>query len=173
MRFLIHRLFFVALLLSTVPGHAQDLPAENTASPSSTDELPEYPWTFTVAPYVHHWRKNPDHRYAFIFSLEKHQDANQLLGLALFRNSFGQPSAYAYTAYQWEEVLGDPRLTAKISAGIIYGYKGAYADKVPLNWHGYSPGLIPALGYKVTERDTVQVMLLGGAGFSLGYGHSF
>lgn len=68
---------------------------------------------------------------------------------------------------------GHPRLTAKLTAGIIYGYKGEYADKVPLNHNGYSPGLIPTLGYQMTARDSLQFMVLGNAGCTLGYSRSF
>ncbi len=126
-----------------------------------------------VAPYVHHWTQSPEHRHAYIFTLEKHQDEQRLIGLALFRNSFGQPSAYAYGAYHWHGFLGEPRLTAKVSAGIIYGYTGKYADKVPLNWNGFSPGLIPSVGYKITQQDALHIMVLGAAGLALGYSHSF
>lgn len=174
MRIVFHSLPLVLLPLGMPQAHARDVPTESIAAPSSSEEdAAAAPWTFTVAPYVHHWRKNPDHRHAFIFSLEKEQDANQMLGLALFRNSFGQPSAYAYVGQEWQDFLETPRLTAKLTAGIIYGYKGEYADKVPLNRNGYSPGLIPALGYQMTERDSVQFMVLGNAGYTLGYSRSF
>ncbi|MEK9951678.1 MAG: ABC transporter ATP-binding protein [Curvibacter sp.] len=170
---IIHRLILAALVWMANPGHAQDFREDPAAPASALNTMPKDPWTLTIAPYVHHWSKSPEHRHAFIVSLEQHQNAHRLYGMALFRNSFGQPSAYAYAAYHQHGVLGNPRLSAKISAGLIYGYKGEYADKVPLNWHGYSPGLIPSLGYKVTEQDSVHIMLLGTAGFTLGYSHSF
>jgi hypothetical protein len=152
---------------------AQDTAPGDAAEPAAAQGLQPRPWTFTVGPYVHHWSKNPDHRTAFIFALEKHQDERWLIGLSLFRNSFGQPSAYAYTGYHWHGFLGQPRLTAKVTAGIIYGYTGEYEDKVPLNWNGFSPGLIPSLGYKLSERDALHVMVLGGAGYILAYSHTF
>lgn len=114
MRAVFHSLFpslvLVSLALGMPPAHGRDIPAESAAAePSSPDEgEATTPWTFTVAPYVYHWRKNPDHRRAFIFSLEKEQNAKQLLGLALFRNSFGQPSAYAYAGHEWQDFLDTP-----------------------------------------------------------------
>lgn len=168
-----HRLVLVALALSTAQGHALDLPSADTAPSLSTEEWSESPWTLTAAPYVHHWRKSSEHRQAFVVSLEKQQDPTQLLGLAMFRNSFGQPSAYAYAGYQQQDILDTPGLSAKLTAGIVYGYKGEYANRVPLNRNGYSPGLIPALGYQVTAQNRVQLMLLGTAGFALGYDHNF
>ena len=50
---------------------------------------------------------------------------------------------------------------------------GQYQHKVPLNHGGFSPGLIPALGYKLTERDSLQVKLLGTAGVMFSYGRQF
>ncbi len=169
--------FLSVLLLSAGHCLAQDLPPEAPApaepTPALAQGLKPQAWTFTVGPYVHHWSKNPEHRTAFVFAVEKHVDERRLIGLSLFRNSFGQPSAYAYGGYHWHNFLGEPRLTAKVTAGIIYGYTGKYADKVPLNWNGFSPGLIPSLGIKLTEHDALHVMLLGGAGYILGYSHTF
>ncbi|MDP3702742.1 MAG: ABC transporter ATP-binding protein [Hylemonella sp.] len=132
-----------------------------------------YPLTLTVAPVVYHWRDDPEHKYAFVMSLEQYLDREQLVGLALFRNSFGQPSAYAYAGYHWHDLLGEPNLSLKVSAGIIYGYTGDYADKVPLNWNGFSPGIIPSLVYKVSANGSLNLMLLGTAGVVMGYSHSF
>ena len=155
-------------------SHARDLPPQDSAVPSdATDEPLEFPWKLTAVPYAYHWHHNPEHREVFILSLEKQQDTQQLLGLAVFRNSFGQPSAYAYAGYQQQDFLDTPRLSAKVTAGIIYGYTGQYADKVPLNHNGFSPGIVPALGYQVSTRDSVQLMVLGTAGFALGFDHSF
>ncbi|QBK04835.1 ABC transporter ATP-binding protein [Hylemonella gracilis] len=166
-------LVVVSLTLITFQGQARDLPTQDAPPSQSTDELPEFPWTLTAVPYVHHWHRNPEHQQVFIVSVEKQQDPKQLLGLAMFRNSFGQPSAYAYAGYQQRDFLDTPRLSAKITAGIIYGYTGEYADKVPLNWNGYSPGIVPALGYQMTSRNSVQLMVLGTAGFALGFDRSF
>lgn len=174
MHILLSRLALTALTLGTLHSHAGELPTQNNAAPSdSTEELPEFPWKFTAVPYMHHWHHNPEHRQVAILSLEKQQDPKQLLGLAVFSNSFGQPSAYAYAGYQQQDFLDTPRLSAKVTAGIIYGYTGKYADKVPLNYNGYSPGIVPALGYQVSTRNNVQLMVLGTAGFALGYDHSF
>lgn len=131
------------------------------------------PLILTIAPVVYHWRDDPEHKYSFVTSLEQYLDRQRLVGLALFRNSFGQPSAYAYAGYHWHELLDEPRLSLKVSAGIIYGYTGEYADKVPLNWNGFSPGLIPSLLYKVSANGSVDLMLLGTAGVVMGYSHSF
>ena len=38
-------------------------------------------------------------------------------GFSAFRNSFGQPSAYAYYGYSWDNLFGHPWLYAKLSGG--------------------------------------------------------
>lgn len=52
------------------------------------------------------------------------------------------------------------------SAGVLYGYKGAYAHKVPLNFHGFSPGAIGSVGWRLTPRWSTQVNLLGTTGLT-------
>ena len=93
------------------------------------------------------------------------------MGVSLFRNSFGQPAAYAYRGWQWQPWPDHPAIYTKLSVGVIYGYLPPYNDKVPLNYHGFSPGLIPALGYRLGGQDAIQINLLGTAGFMLAYNH--
>jgi hypothetical protein len=70
-------------------------------------------------------------------------------------------------------MLGNPNLFVKVTAGILYGYVGQYKDKVPLNHGGFSPAIIPSIGYRLTEHDSVQVKVLGTAGLMFSYGRSF
>lgn len=70
-------------------------------------------------------------------------------------------------------MLGHPQWFAKVSGGLIYGYKGAYKDKIPFNNYGLAPAIIPAMGYQINARDSVQIMLLGDAGFVLAWGLTF
>src|SRR5512139_3914578 len=51
-------------------------------------------WTFTFAPYVYHWKYDTENKPAFVFALEHRVAGDRFCGLSLFRNSFGQPSAY-------------------------------------------------------------------------------
>jgi len=173
MRHLPH-VFLLTLLWA---GHslAQTVAPQDNAPPdtASAETRTEPPTSFTIAPLVYHWRSDPEHKYSFVVTLEQHLERQRLVGLALFRNSFGQPSAYAYAGYHWPEFLGAPRLDFKLSAGIIYGYTGEYEDKVPLNWRGFSPAIIPSIGYQISTNGSVNLMVLGTAGVVLGYSHSF
>ena len=130
-------------------------------------------WDLTLAPYAHHWSHSPDHRPVFLGAIDRHVNGDRFCGLALFRNSFGQPSAYLYVGQQWNHLMGQPQLFAKISAGLIYGYKGPYQHKIPFNDYGIAPAIIPSVGYAFTRQDSIQVMVLGSAGLLFSYGHRF
>lgn len=162
-------------LAQTVDPQAGAAPEAPRTAPDtrSGETRPASPFTFTIAPIVYHWRSDPEHKYSFVITLEQQLDRQRLVGMALFRNSFGQPSVYAYGGYRWPEFLGVSRLDFKLSAGVIYGYTGEYEDKVPLNWRGFSPAIIPSLGYQISSNGSVNLMVLGTAGVVLGYSHSF
>ena len=65
------------------------------------------------------------------------------------------------------------QVASKLTAGLMYGYVAPYEDKVPLNHNGFSPAIIPAIGYQLTSKDSVQVKVLGNAGLMLSYGRRF
>ena len=146
-----------------------DVLAESDAPAPAKDKQ----WDLTLAPYAYHWNYSPDHRPVFLGAVDRHLNGNRFCGLALFRNSFGQPSAYAYVGKQWNHLLGNPQLFAKVSAGLIYGYKDKYQHKIPFNDYGIAPAIIPSLGYAFTRDDSMQIMVLGTAGLLFSYGRSF
>ena len=43
------------------------------------------------------------------------------------------------------------QLFFQVSAGVLYGYKEPYEDKVPFNHHGISPGVVGAVGWEFTR----------------------
>jgi len=172
------------------PGHAPEAAPQHPApiAPSTArwspcpDSLAEeggaapadgQQWTATFAPYVYHWKPDPEHRYAFAFALERNVTRQRFCGLSLFRNSFGQPSAYVYAGRNWDNFWGNPRLSARVTVGVIYGYVGEYHGKVPFNWNGFSPTVIPALVYHFNPKDSLDVSMLGTAGFVFGFSHRF
>ncbi len=130
-------------------------------------------WELTLSPYTHHWNYNPDHHPVFLGALDRTVAGNRFCGLALFRNSFGQPSAFGYVGQRWDGIGGHAKLFAKVSAGFIYGYKGKYQDKIPFNHYGVAPAIIPAIGYDFEKNESVQAMVLGRAGVLFAYGSSF
>ena len=136
-------------------------------------EQPTKKWDLTISPYTHHWSNNPEHKQVILVALDSHVSGGRFCGLALFTNSFGQGSAYAYVGKQWDGILGNPKLFTKVSAGLLYGYRGAYKEKIPFNNYGIAPAIIPSLGYAFTPKDSAQVFLLGNAGVLFAYARSF
>jgi hypothetical protein len=130
-------------------------------------------WSLTLSPVTHHWAYNPEHRHVYLGSLEHYGTKDRFCGAALFRNSFGQPSAYVYFGKEWSNLLDSENWYAKVSGGLIYGYKGDYKDKIPFNDLGIAPAVIPSLGYKFSKQDSVQFILLGNSALMFAYGHDF
>jgi hypothetical protein len=134
---------------------------------------PTHRGEISFSPYTHHWSRSPEHKHVVLVSLDEQLPGNRLCGVSLFSNSFGQPSVYVYAGQQFNGVLGVPRLFVKLTAGILYGYVQPYEDKVPLNHNGFSPAIIPAIGYQFTPQDSVQLNVLGNAGLMFSYGRRF
>ena len=57
------------------------------------------------------------------------------------------------------------QLFFQVSAGILYGYKEPYEDKVPFNHHGVSPGAVGAVGWEFTHAISAQINVLGDSAF--------
>lgn len=127
----------------------------------------------TLSPYTYHYSHNPLHQPVFAVSLERYASSSRFCGISLFRNSFGQPSGYVYIGKRFDNLLGQPRLFGKVTAGVLYGYVEPYEDKVPLNWHGFSPAIVPVLGYNIDEHRSLQMNVLGAAALMFSYGQRF
>ncbi|MDN8616703.1 ABC transporter ATP-binding protein [Variovorax ginsengisoli] len=130
-------------------------------------------WELVVGPFAVHFSNEDEHTHVYLLGLERNQPDGWMWGLSAFQNSFGQASAYAYYGYRWDNLFGYPSLYFKLSGGIIYGYVGQYKDKVPYNHDGFGLGIIPAIGYKFTKADSVQIGTLGTAGLIFTYNRKF
>lgn len=123
------------------------------------------------APGMIHVNKNPEHvRYSWLVGVEWQHTSHWLAGYSYFNNSFGQKSQYIYGGYWWPIPAIGPNWYAKLTGGLLLGYKQPYEDKVPFNHKGKSPGAVPGLGYKM-GRFNAQLNLLGGAGLMLTVGY--
>jgi len=144
------------------------------AQQNPTDDPPDgYPWEIVVSPYTYHYHYNPEHRYVYLIGLEKRDTGNWSWGAGYFSNSFGQPSCYAFYGYEWRGLFNVPQLYAKLGAGILYGYVKPYENKVPFNHNGFSPLVLPVIGWRLTQRDAVQLIMLGNAGLMFSYNRRF
>jgi hypothetical protein len=120
-------------------------------------------WRAVISPFSHHFRYSAEHRYVWALGVERQRDDNWLAGASYFRNSFGQPSGYLYVGKRWEGWFGEPQLFAQASGGLLYGYRGAYKNKVPLNYNGFSPGALVSAGWQFNKNNAVTLHLLGDA----------
>ena len=135
----------------TVSAPASDLPSGNRLR-------------LQLSPYTHHFHYDEAHKNVIMAGLEREYPNGKLDGVSVFRNSFGQSSAYFYP---WGGVYyaigGIQPLSFKWTAGLLYGYKEPYERKVPLNYKGFSPGAIASLAYEFRPGWSGQINLLGTA----------
>ena len=90
-------------------------------------------------------------------------DGQWFAGLSFFDNSFGQPSQFVFGGLLWRPIEKAPEFYVKLAAGILHGYTGEYQDKVPYNHNGFSPGIVPGVGY-CYRRFCGEMILFGTAG---------
>ena len=104
---------------------------------------------------------------------ESGEHDGSLWGGSVFRNSYGDPSAYAYLGYRYDGLFGKPALYVKLTAGVLYGYKDRYADKVPFHHDGWGLAIVPVVGLRLTALDSVQFGLLGTVAAFVTYNRRF
>lgn len=140
---------------------AQETKPAAAAAPDSGDY-----WRLVASPYTVHFHKddNDEHEAVYMIGLERQRRDGWVWGGIYFSNSFGQPSGYVYVGERIIDFSPWPQLFAQWTAGILYGYKYPYEDKVPFNYNGFSPGATLSLGWQFTREFSVQANLLGGAG---------
>jgi len=130
-------------------------------------------WRAAVAPYAPHFRFSEEHRAVYAVAIERQRPDGWLAGLSPFRNSFGQPSAYAYVGKRVPNLFEVEALYFQWSVGILYGYKGKFKDKVPLNVGGFSPGALVGLGWQFNRQTSATVHLLGDAAMMFQFSYDF
>lgn len=128
-------------------------------------------WQVQTSAYTRHFSSDSNHQdHQKLLGLEYNDASGWLFGAAAFRNSFDQPSQYAYGGMRWENDHWP--VYAKLSGGLIHGYKGEYKDKIPLNNFGIAPALIPAIGAHWGPA-TGEVLLLGNSALMINLGLRF
>ena len=123
-----------------------------------------------LSPYTYHYSQTPEHKDVWLAGVERQRANGNVAGVALFSNSFGQPSAYVYPwGKTYRGLFDQPQLFAKWSAGLLYGYKGQYKDKIPFNNLGIAPAVVPTIGWEFAGGSQAQVVLLGTSGLMFQY----
>lgn len=129
------------------------------------------------SPYTEHFRHNPEyakHSYLVELGIQSNYDRvwgsdATLFGLAVFKNSYGQPSQYLYWGQQWDI---KPWLYAKVTAGLLHGYKGKYKNNIPFNGAGVAPAIIPSMGLRY-GNFRVEGIVLGFSALMFNVGYTF
>ena len=86
--------------------------------------------------YTRHFNSNPDHtNQQNLISVELYNPNRWLAGTAWFKNSFDQPTWYFYVGREFPLWRPSDHVTvrAKLTAGLVRGYKDERQDNIPLN----------------------------------------
>ncbi len=114
-----------------------------------------------VSPYTYHYTPSDDHEYVYMVGAEKQYATGMVLGGSAFSNSFGQPSGYLYGGWRFKDFAVAEPLFVQVTAGLLYGYRPPFDDKVPFNHNGFSPGAVLSVGWQFTKQYSAQVNFLG------------
>lgn len=152
-------------LLCTQPAAAADDPAGPGLTGWVDRTMGQGYWRVAASPFSAHFHYNVEHKYVWAVAAEWQRNDDWLGGASFFSNSFGQPSTYLYVGKRFPAMFGVPELFGQLSGGLLYGYVGKYQHKVPLNYHGFSPGALATLGWQFNKNTSAAVHLLGDAGF--------
>jgi len=102
-------------------------------------------WYVQTSIYTKHYSPDPEHNnHQDLIGIERNQASGWVFGGATFRNSFSQRSNYAYAGKRFESA--DYPVYVKLTGGLLQGYRGDYKDKIPLNYFGVAPVIIPSVG---------------------------
>ncbi len=124
--------------------------------------------------YTSHFSNDPEHTNdQGLISLEWHTPDRWFAGGARFRNSFSQDSHYVYAGREFPFFQGNEvGFRAKLSAGLLHGYRGEYRDKIPFNHLGVAPAILPSLGARWGRAET-DLIVFGTAGIMVTAGWRF
>jgi len=130
--------------------------------------------TLVFGPYVYHFHDDASHNdQPWLTGLEWGPRGSWVdFGAVYFKNSFSQPSVYAYAAKRWFMNDDEQGVYVKVTGGPLYGYRGQYEHKVPLNHNGLAWAVIPGVGYQYHSVDA-QLVFLGTAALLVTFGYDF
>lgn len=130
-------------------------------------------WFLQTSLYTTHFESKPHHNNnQALLGLEHYPNPGRdlLVGGATFRNSFGQRSVYGYAGRLFKHRKWP--FYAKITAGLLYGYKGEARDAIPLNRYGVAPAVLPSIGVRLGQLSS-ELVVLADAGLMINMGLTF
>jgi hypothetical protein len=144
-----HWAFTGLLITASIRAEAIEAPQQNQ----------EGFWLLQTSAYTRHFLPDPDHNNRQqLIGLERNEGSGLLYGAATFRNSYDQQSTYGYVGKRFDSA--DYPVYAKVSGGLMQGYRGKYRDKIPFNRFGIAPVIIPSAGVHLGPV-TAEAVLLG------------
>lgn len=121
-------------------------------------------WRVAVSPFTQHLHNKPEYEYVWAVGVERQRDDAWMYGVSYINNSFGQPTGYVYAGRQYPDVFEVRRLYLQWTAGVLYGYKGEYQHRVPLNYGGFAPAVIGSIGWHFDPHLSAQLNKAGVTG---------
>lgn len=169
-----------ALLLCMLATHALAQPAQSvpdaaSVQPDAPVSAVDEPWRtdrfyLETSVYTHHFHYDPAHDdHQGLILGEWNITDKWLVGASYFKNSFGQPTEYVYGGYRFRPIDKFQPFYVKVSAGLVYGYKDPYKNKIPFNGSGIAPVIIPSVGY-CFSRICTEAVFVGAASIILTLG---
>ena len=120
-----------------------------------------------LSPVTLHFTPSSEHKNVGLLGISKVDADGTVVSGAVFSNSFGQPCVTVQWGQRYLAPLGFNRWYWQWTVGPVYGYVAPYNRKVPLNYKGLSPVVIPSLGYQLNEKFSAQFTLLGNSALML------
>ena len=120
-----------------------------------------------ASPLTLHFTPSDEHKPVWLLGLTEVAADGTVVSGAVFSNSFGQPCVTAQWGQRYLGVFGRDKWYWQWTVGPVYGYVAPYNKKVPLNYRGLSPVVIPSLGYQMTDKASLQFTLLGNSALML------
>lgn len=158
--------FFLLMLCTPVYADDPDIQAEEGSGWKISG------WNIQTSLYTKHWDSDPDHtNKQKLIGPELVFENDYLVGLAIFRNSFDQPSQFLYIGKTWR-LFRSEYFYFKLVGGLLHGYKEPYEDKIPLNGLGVAPAILPSFGIRY-KRVMVEVQIAGTAAITITGGLRF
>jgi hypothetical protein len=129
-------------------------------------------WNIQTSLYTKHWDPEPDHtNKQKLIGPELVFENDYLVGLAIFRNSFDQPSQFLYIGKTWR-LFRSEYFYFKLVGGLLHGYKEPYEDKIPFNGLGVAPAILPSFGFRY-KHIMLEAQIAGTAAITITGGLRF
>jgi len=125
-----------------------------------------------VSPVTMHFTPSSEHKNVWLLGVSKVQDDGTVVSGAVFGNSFGQPCVAVQYGQRYLHPFGRDRWYWQWTVGPVFGYVAPYNHKVPLNYKGLSPVVIPSAGYQLTSKLSAQFTLLGNSALMLQFAYN-